>query len=68
MESLIEPRFSEAVAYRNSQGTPFETSREDILTHVTNHGGYHRGQIATILRNVDAVPAVTDYIAYVRQL
>ncbi|MGV3503117.1 MAG: DinB family protein [Adhaeribacter sp.] len=56
------------LAYTNSQGQPFETSVEDILMHVFNHGTYHRAQIARDLRQHSLNPVDTDYIIYVRQL
>jgi uncharacterized damage-inducible protein DinB len=30
------------------------------------HGAYHRGQIALLIRQAGAVPAPTDYVAFVR--
>lgn len=60
LDSLVE--------YRNSQGVAFRTPLGDILTHVTLHGAYHRGQIASALRTAGADPVNTDYITYVREL
>lgn len=54
------------VRYTNSQGTAFATSVADILTHVSHHSAYHRGQIATMIRQAGGTPASTDYIVYVR--
>jgi len=39
---------------------------EDILTHVTIHSAYHRGQIASDLRAAGQAPAYTDFIHAVR--
>jgi uncharacterized damage-inducible protein DinB len=39
---------------------------EDILLQIFLHGTYHRGQVALLLRQGEATPAPTDYIAYVR--
>jgi uncharacterized damage-inducible protein DinB len=54
------------VTYRNSAGTQFTSSVEDMLLHVCLHGAYHRGQIAWALRRGGGVPLPTDYIAFVR--
>ncbi|HMI53055.1 MAG TPA: DinB family protein [Candidatus Saccharimonadales bacterium] len=37
------------------------------LTHVANHGTYHRGQVATMLRQLGAKPLGTDMIYFYRE-
>jgi uncharacterized damage-inducible protein DinB len=68
--ALIEPlgpiELDGEVAYVNSAGQHFRSSRRDILIHVALHGCYHRGQVALLLREAGAVPEPTDYIAFVR--
>jgi uncharacterized damage-inducible protein DinB len=54
------------VTYTNSRGETFTNRAADIVTHVFLHGAYHRGQIATVLREAGEEPAYTDYIHYVR--
>lgn len=54
------------IHYANSAGEEFDTPLEEILLHVALHGAYHRGQVALLLRDAGAVPAATDYIAFVR--
>lgn len=54
------------VSYKTTKGDPFETSLRDILSHVLNHGTYHRGQIATQLRQVGVTPPSTDFILFAR--
>lgn len=54
------------VSYRSSKGEPFTSAILDILTHVSLHGSYHRGQIATHLRMENITPPMTDYILYAR--
>jgi uncharacterized damage-inducible protein DinB len=39
-----------------------------ILQHVVNHSTYHRGQIATMLRQLGTKAIPTDLIAYHREL
>ena len=55
------------VAYHNSKGEPWTNRVEDVLMHVLQHSGYHRGQIASDVRAAGGEPAVTDYIHYIRQ-
>jgi uncharacterized damage-inducible protein DinB len=54
------------VQYENTQGAPYEMAAWDLMVHVVNHGTYHRGQLASALKNAGGVPAVTDYIAWAR--
>jgi uncharacterized damage-inducible protein DinB/GNAT superfamily N-acetyltransferase len=58
----------EVISYTNTQGDAFQTSVEDILIQVFNHGTYHRAQIARDLRQNGLTPVNTDYITYVRAL
>ena len=57
----------ERVSYTNSQGEAWTNTVEQILTHVTMHSAYHRGQIASDLRAAGMEPAYTDYIHAARQ-
>lgn len=65
--TLDDSALQQDVVYRNSTGTEFHTSTADILTHVSMHGAYHRGQINTALRNAGYEPINVDYITYVRE-
>jgi uncharacterized damage-inducible protein DinB len=55
------------VRYTNSKGEPWTSTVGEILTHVTLHSAYHRGQIASDVRSAGQEPAYTDYIHAVRQ-
>jgi uncharacterized damage-inducible protein DinB len=55
------------VSYKNSKGESYKSSVRDILTHVFMHSAYHRGQIATDMREAGHLPAYTDFIHGVRQ-
>ncbi|HQU74057.1 MAG TPA: DinB family protein [Calditrichia bacterium] len=66
INSLSPDRLPELVAYHNSKGQSFQSSIQDILNHVVMHGTYHRGQIATLLRQEGGVPVLTDFIHYTR--
>jgi len=54
------------LSYKISTGALFETSVEDILLHVFNHGTYHRAQIAKAMKESGLQPVNTDYIQFVR--
>jgi uncharacterized damage-inducible protein DinB len=57
------------VRYKNLKGNEFEDDVEYLLYHVVNHGTYHRGQITTMLRELNVTDLVsTDIIFYWRSL
>lgn len=66
LQGAARSRFTEKIAYRNSKGVHYLSTVEEILTHVVMHGGYHRGQMALLLRQHGIDPPLTDYIAYWR--
>ena len=66
VSDLTEEARETPVTYRNSAGDQFTSTLEDILTHVSLHGAYHRGQIASSIRAAGDAPSPTDYIAFAR--
>jgi uncharacterized damage-inducible protein DinB len=67
LSRLTEAGLGETVAYKNSKGESWTSTRQDILLHVTMHSAYHRGQIAADMRAAGFTPAYTDFIHAVRQ-
>jgi uncharacterized damage-inducible protein DinB len=55
------------VSYSNLSGEKFQTPLSDIITHIVNHGSYHRGQVARTLRESGITPIATDFIVYCRE-
>jgi len=53
--------------YKNTKGQAFSNPLWQTLQHLVNHGTYHRGQVATMLRQLGAAPASTDLIAFFRE-
>ena len=66
IQKLEESELNGVCVYTNSDGTKFESTISEILTHLVNHGTHHRGQLSMILRQEGFAPPVTDYIAYLR--
>ncbi len=58
--------YQQLISYHTTSGTPYQTSLDDILIHLAHHGSYHRGQMATLLRQAGLEPVITDYIAFCR--
>jgi uncharacterized damage-inducible protein DinB len=66
-EKILESENCERpISYLNLQGVAFETPLFQILTHLTHHGAYHRGQIASVLKNSGLEVPPTDAIVYSR--
>lgn len=52
------------IEYRNTRGNQFAYPLRSMLQHLVNHGTYHRGQVATLLRQLGAQPRSTDLLRY----
>lgn len=52
--------------YKNYVGEYYENNVEHIMMHLVNHGTYHRGQVALLLREKGFEPINTDFITYDR--
>jgi len=55
----------ESITYVNRHGNQYTYSIGKILLHNANHSTYHRGQVVTLLRQIGAKPAVTDYLVFI---
>ncbi|UIR55353.1 damage-inducible protein DinB [Sphingobacterium sp. SRCM116780] len=52
------------IQYSTFNGKPYNNTIRDILFQIINHSTYHRGQIATVFRECDMKPLLTDWIFY----
>ena len=66
LNSLSESDFETKISYTNSKGIEYTNTITEVLTHLSHHSSYHRGQIAREMRGLGKEPAYTDYIAYLR--
>lgn len=55
------------IGYKSFAGDPFTNSIGQIVRHIVNHGTYHRGQVATILRQLGAQAVSSDLIYFYRE-
>lgn len=55
------------VLYRNQSGHEFANTPEEIISHVTMHSQYHRGQITADIRDAGGEVLATDLIVYLRE-
>lgn len=66
VSGLTENDFEGIIEYKNIKGEEFKSSLKDILTHMSFHSAYHRGQIILLMKPyVNELPS-TDYIKYAR--
>jgi len=63
-----EHMFDHEFIYQNSKKESFKQPIYQMLLHVFNHGTYHRGQLVTILRQLEvgSIPQ-TDFIVWSRK-
>ena len=54
------------VSFKRVTGEAFALPLSQTLHQLANHGTYHRGQIATMLRQLGAKPASTDLLLFYR--
>jgi uncharacterized damage-inducible protein DinB len=64
VEGLGDDRMEEKVRYRNVKGEPWSYALSELLVHIVNHSTYHRGQVATMFRQLGKKPAATDYLLF----
>jgi uncharacterized damage-inducible protein DinB len=65
--SLSDGDLDRPLDYKTLAGDPFRNRLGDLLVHVVNHSSYHRGQLATMLRQVGATPVATDFVVFKRE-
>jgi uncharacterized damage-inducible protein DinB len=67
LASLSDAELDRVVSYRNLAGQAYAEPLDGLIRHVVNHSTYHRGQVATQLRQLGLTPPNTDLITYLRQ-
>ena len=68
VHSINDNDFKKLITYTNTKGDIFNNSVAEILTHITHHSAYHRGQIIQLIRPFIDQPPATDFIAFSRNL
>lgn len=54
------------IDYQSFDGTSYASTLEEIVRHVVNHASYHRGQVATMLKQLKMPVVSTDLITFYR--
>lgn len=64
IESVTAERLGAVVEYVNLQGQRWQYALWRQMYHVVNHSTYHRGQLTTMLRQLEAMPVNTDFLVF----
>jgi uncharacterized damage-inducible protein DinB len=67
LRGLDETELSRVFEYRALEGDRYRNRVEDIVTQLFGHSWYHRGQVASLVRELGGQPAATDYVFWVRE-
>ncbi len=68
VDDLGEPGVNRVFEYRLLSGAPGTSPFWQMLQHVVNHASYHRGQVTTMLRQLEMPPVKsTDMITFYRE-
>lgn len=64
IEGLTDRSLAEAITYTNTKGERWTYPLGQMLQHVANHSSYHRGQVATMLRQLGAEVTPVDLLVF----
>jgi uncharacterized damage-inducible protein DinB len=67
VSSLTSDDLQRVISFRRISGEAFAAPLWQLLQHVANHSTYHRGQVATMLRQLGANPVSTDMPIFFRE-
>ena len=67
LEALTAEQLAGPLSYAGFDGKEFTRVLGDALFHVANHGTYHRGQVATLVRQLGRSPLSTDYTRWLNE-
>ena len=62
--ALDGQELQQTITYTRLKGKSISNLLWQAMLHVVNHSSYHRGQIASLLRQVQSTPQSTDLIRY----
>jgi uncharacterized damage-inducible protein DinB len=64
LKSIRNADLEKRITYTNDAGEKWTYTLGDMLQHLVNHSTYHRGQLASLLREIGIAPPPTDFLAY----
>lgn len=67
LDGVDDARIAADLVYRDTRGSTFRLPLSASILHVVNHSTYHRGQVATLIRQLGGEPIATDLAFLVRK-
>ena len=67
VSSLSDGDIQRVVEHTTTSGVPQSAPLWQMLQHLVNHGTYHRGQVAAMVRQLGSKPISTDLIFFYRE-
>ncbi|RAZ84647.1 damage-inducible protein DinB [Mesorhizobium hawassense] len=67
LETVSEQELAEPVAFTFTDGDKGCMTRQEMLTHVVLHGGYHRGEIGRMLVRIAVSPPWDTYAVHLHR-
>jgi uncharacterized damage-inducible protein DinB len=64
---FTEPRLHDGVTIQPTSGGAYTHSFRQMFLHTVDHSSYHRGQIVTMLRQLDVKPPSTGLMGFYRE-
>jgi uncharacterized damage-inducible protein DinB len=64
IDGLTAAALDRPVSYESPQGTTWTYALGEMVRHLVNHSTYHRGQVASLMRQLGATPPATDYLIF----
>lgn len=64
IEGITNESLESPVTYQNTKGEQWTYPLWQMMHHVVNHSSYHRGQVATMLRQLGTEPKPTDLLVF----
>ena len=68
LSGTSDSSFDRPITYVNFQGQAWAYPLRQMVQHLVVHSAFHRGQVASLLRQLGLVPPHTDYLVYVDTL
>lgn len=67
LETVAPDHLSEPVPFVFTDGDKGSMSRQEMLTHVIIHGGYHRGEVGRLLSQISIAPPWDTFAVHLHQ-